>query len=69
MSDTGSRAIPVAERKAGSDLWRLIEQRQTDAVILGYNDRTARNKRVLEYLLLKAHIYDHDAELHYADTG
>lgn len=69
LADDCSGTIPISDRPAGKKLYELVRQGQVNAVILYTHDRTARDERVLEYLLFKNFLHDHGVELHYADTG
>lgn len=69
LAEDCSGTIPIIERPEGSRLYQAIDAGQLDAVILFTVDRTARDERVLEYLLFKDYLYSHDLELHYSDTG
>jgi site-specific DNA recombinase len=69
LADDCSGSIPIAERPEGGKIYKAIDESQIDAIIMYTQDRTARDERVLEYLLFKDHIYSHGLELHYSDTG
>jgi site-specific DNA recombinase len=69
ISDDCSGTIPVIERPGGSELYRHLERDDLSAVILYTLDRTARDERVIEYMLFKATLYDRGVELHYSDNG
>jgi site-specific DNA recombinase len=69
LADDCSGSIPVRERPAGKKLYELVDQGELDAVIIFTHDRTARDERVLEYLLFKDYLHEHGVELHYSDTG
>jgi site-specific DNA recombinase len=69
ISDDCSGTIPITERPGGAELYRHLEQDDLSAVILYTLDRTARDERVIEYMLFKVALYDRGVELHYSDTG
>ncbi len=69
LDDDCSGTIPIIARPKGRDLYDLIERDSIDGVILYTHDRTARDERVIEYLLFKSHLYDKGIELHYSDDG
>ncbi|HTP08947.1 MAG TPA: recombinase family protein, partial [Anaerolineae bacterium] len=69
LQDAISGTVPIAERPAGQQLYKLIDDHAVEAVILYTNDRTARDDYSIEYLLLKDHCYSNGIELHYADSG
>ena len=69
MADDCSGTIPIADRPQGRKLYDLVDEGKVEAVILYTLDRTARDERVIEYLLFKAYLYDRGVELHYSDTG
>jgi site-specific DNA recombinase len=69
ITDDCSGAIPINERPGGKRLYTLADSGQIGAVIFFTLDRTARDERVLEYLLLKSYLHDRGVELHYTDTG
>ena len=69
ITDDCSGAIPIAERPGGKRLYALADSGQIGMVIFYTLDRTARDERVLEYLLLKSYLHDRGIELHYTDTG
>lgn len=69
ITDDCSGAIPIADRPGGKRLYALADSGKVDAVIFYTLDRTARDERVLEYLLLKSYLHDRGIELHYTDTG
>ncbi|MBU0492626.1 MAG: recombinase family protein [Chloroflexi bacterium] len=69
LADDCSGAIPIAERPKGRKLYDLVDRDSIAAVILYTHDRTARDDKVIEYLLLKSYLYDRGCELHYSDTG
>jgi site-specific DNA recombinase len=57
LQDVISGTVPIADRPAGRELYRLIEARRIDVVIFYTNDRTARDNFSIEYLLLKDRCY------------
>lgn len=69
LVDDCSGNIPIAERPQGKRLYELVDQGQVNKVILYTHDRTARDEKVIEYLLFKTFLYDRGVELHYADAG
>ncbi|MFX1412113.1 MAG: recombinase family protein [Promethearchaeota archaeon] len=69
LSDDCSGAISIAERPGGRGLYDLVDRDSIDAVVLYTHDRTARDEKVIEYLLLKSYLYERDCELHYSDDG
>ncbi len=69
LADDCSGTIPIMDRPRGKELYRLVDSSGVDAVILYTLDRTARDEKVIEYLLFKSHLYDKGVELHYSDTG
>jgi site-specific DNA recombinase len=69
LMDDCSGTIAVNERPAGKRIYELVNAGAADALILYTHDRTARDEKVIEYLLFKAYLYERGVELHYADTG
>jgi site-specific DNA recombinase len=69
LVDAASGAIPIVERPQGKELYKLVDAGQVDAVLLFTHDRTARDEKVIEYLLFKAHLHERGVELHYSDNG
>ncbi len=68
-ADDCSGTIPVAHRPEGARLYRDIEQRQVDAVVLYTMDRAARDEDVLEFLIFKRDMKSKGVELHFCDSG
>jgi site-specific DNA recombinase len=69
LADDCSGAIPIVDRPQGRLIYELADKGAIDAVIIFTLDRTARDEKVIEYLLLKSDLYDRGVELHYSDTG
>lgn len=69
IKDSVSGTVPFPERPGGRKVFELVDARSVDAVILYTHDRTARDDRVMEYLLFKDHLSSGGVELHYSDTG
>jgi site-specific DNA recombinase len=69
MTDDCSGSIPIVDRPGGKLLHKRLDQGNIQAVILYTHDRTARDERVIEYILFKSTLSDRGIELHYSDTG
>lgn len=69
LADDCSGSISIADRPNGRKIYELVDNSAVDAVIIYTHDRTARDERVIEYLLFKAYLHDRGVELHYSDTG
>jgi site-specific DNA recombinase len=69
LVDSCSGNTPISERPEGKNIYYIVDNKQIDAVVVFTLDRTARDEKVIEYLLLKSYLFDNGVELHYADTG
>ncbi len=69
LADDCSGTVPIIERGKGSKLYEMVNDGMVDVVILYTHDRTARDEKVIEYLLFKSFLYERNVELHYSDTG
>ncbi len=69
LADDCSGSIPITDRPNGRKVYELVDNSGVDAVIIYTHDRTARDERVIEYLLFKAYLHDRGVDLHYSDTG
>jgi site-specific DNA recombinase len=69
LTDDCSGSVPVMERPGGRKLYELVDRGAVDVVVMYTLDRTARDEKVIEYLLFKSYLFDRGVELHYTDTG
>lgn len=69
LSEDCSGTIPIRERPQGKIMYDYVDNGEIDAIIMYTHDRTARDERVLEYMIFKYYIIDRGVELHYCDSG
>ncbi len=64
-----SGRIPIAERPRGAELWRMITNRETDAVVAARKDRYSRDEWVIELPTFLRHCTEHGVEVHAVSEG
>ena len=69
IQDAVSGTVEIREREGGKRLYKLVKDREIDAVIFYAIDRIARDEDVAELILLKRDLKRAGVELHYADSG
>jgi len=69
IQDAVSGTVEIREREGGKRLYKLVKDREIDAVIFYAIDRIARDDYVAELIFLKRDLKRAGVELHYADSG
>lgn len=70
LEDGGiSGKIPIAQRPAGAELYRLVYSRAVDAVILTRSDRLSRDEWGIEGALFHRACYENNVRIHLCDEG
>lgn len=70
LEDGGiSGKIPVAQRPAGAELYRLVYSRTVDAVVFSRSDRLSRDEWGIEGAMFHRACYENSVKIHLCDEG